>query len=126
MIEALFSQPNYLAAKQLLRGTALERVAIANNVANVETPNYHRLQLDHSFKQQLQNAVRTQQVPALENLPLSLEEDPNAVASRMDGNSVSLEQEMLQLMQNSVDHAFETQLLSGNLLRLRLAITGRS
>lgn len=125
MIDALFSQPNYLAAKQLLRGTALERVAIANNVANVETPHYHRMQLDQSFKQQLQDAVRSQQTTELENLPIHLEEDPNAVASRLDGNSVVLEEEMVQLMQNSVDHAFETQLLSGNLLRLRLAITGR-
>lgn len=126
MIDSLFSQPNYLATKQLLRGTAMERVAIANNVANVETPGYHRMQLNQSFKAQLQNAVRNQQTPELENLPLSLEEDPTAVASRLDGNSVNLEQEMLQLMQNSVDHAFETQLLSGNLLRMRLAITGRS
>lgn len=126
MIDSLFSQPNYVAAKQLLRGTAMERVAIANNVANVETPGYHRLQLDQSFKQQLQSAVRSQQVSGLENLPLHLVEDPNAVASRLDGNSVNLEQEMLHLMQNSVDHAFETQLLSGNLLRMRLAITGRS
>lgn len=126
MIDSLFSQPNYLATKQLLRGTAMERVAIANNVANVETPGYHRMQLNHSFKAQLQNAVRNQQAPELENLPLNLEEDPSAIASRLDGNSVNLEQEMLQLMQNSVDHAFETQLLSGNLLRMRLAITGRS
>lgn len=126
MIDSLFSQPNYVAAKQLLRGTAMERVAIANNVANVETPGYHRMQLDPSFKQQLQSAVRNQQATELDNLSLNLEEDPNAVASRLDGNSVNLEQEMLQLMQNSVDHAFETQLLSGNLLRMRLAITGRS
>lgn len=126
MIDALFNQPNYLAMKQMLQGTVAERTAIATNLANVETPNYHRLQLNSTFKQQLQEAVQSQDPAALDAISTHVEEDPNAVASRLDGNSVVLEKEMLHLMQNNVDHAFETQLLSGNLLRLRLAITGRS
>jgi hypothetical protein len=38
---------------------------------------------------------------------------------------VQLETELGHLQQNLVEHALETQLVTGNLLRLRLAITGR-
>jgi hypothetical protein len=33
---------------------------------------------------------------------------------------------MLQMNQNTVAHALETQLVSGALMRLRMAITGKS
>src|SRR5262245_21672041 len=88
MIEALFNQPNYLAAKQLLRATSLQHEAIANNLANVETPNYHRIQVSPTFKQELAQAVRSQDAGEIGSLALQLEEDPNAVASRLDGNNV--------------------------------------
>jgi flagellar basal-body rod protein FlgB len=55
----------------------------------------------------------------------SLTEDPTAVASNRDGNSVNLEQEMLAMNENSLAHALETQLISGSMLKLRMAITGR-
>jgi flagellar basal-body rod protein FlgB len=51
--------------------------------------------------------------------------DTTAVVSAGDGNTVQLENELLQLNQNTLAHSFETQLITGSLLRLRLAITGR-
>ena len=56
----------------------------------------------------------------------TLAADPTAVASSRDGNSVNFENEMLQLNQNVLAHAVETQLISSALMRLRLAITGKS
>jgi flagellar basal body rod protein FlgB len=50
----------------------------------------------------------------------------NAVASTRDGNTVRLEDEMLNLSQNTLQHAFETQMVSGALLKLRMAITGKA
>ena len=52
--------------------------------------------------------------------------DATAVSSKRDGNTVQLESELVQLNKNILAHALETQLISGNLLRLRLAITGRA
>jgi flagellar basal-body rod protein FlgB len=49
MIEALFSDSNYLAAKRMLDVTVLRHEAIASNLANVETPNYKRLDVSPSF-----------------------------------------------------------------------------
>jgi flagellar basal-body rod protein FlgB len=45
MIEALFNQPNYLAAKKTLDAVVLRQQAIANNIANLETPGYKRVDL---------------------------------------------------------------------------------
>ncbi|MCZ7637287.1 MAG: hypothetical protein M5U12_15395 [Verrucomicrobia bacterium] len=52
--------------------------------------------------------------------------DRTAIASNKDGNSVRLEHELVQLSQNYVQHALQNQLVTGNLLKLRLAITGRT
>jgi flagellar basal body rod protein FlgB len=49
-----------------------------------------------------------------------------AVASNRDGNSVNLEQEMLAMNENSLAHTLEAQLITGSMLKLRMAITGRS
>jgi len=51
--------------------------------------------------------------------------DTAAVLSAADGNTVQLENELMQLNQNTLAHSLETQLVTGSLLRLRLAITGR-
>lgn len=126
MIEALFNTPNFLAAKQMLQATEMQESAIASNMANALTPNYKRVQVNASFTDALHDAVRSQNPDQIKSLSATLEEDPTAVSSRLDGNNVTMEKEMLQLMQNSVDHAVEVQLLNGNLARLRLAITGRS
>ena len=49
MIEALFNQPNYLAANKALDAVVLREGAIANNIANLETPGYKRIDLAQSF-----------------------------------------------------------------------------
>ena len=126
MIDALFHQPNYLAAKQMMSGTVNERLAIQTNLANIETPRYQRLQISPAFQEQLQEALNSGDTTQLRSISPQLEEDTTSVSGRLDGNNVILEKEMMNLMKTSVDHAFETQLVTGNLLRLRLAITGRS
>lgn len=57
MIDALFNQNGYLAAKKMLDATAVRQDAIASNIANVETPGYKRLDLAPTFQAQLQQAV---------------------------------------------------------------------
>jgi flagellar basal body rod protein FlgB len=39
---------------------------------------------------------------------------------------VHLEEELMRMNQNAMTHALETQLVSGALAKMRLAITGRS
>ena len=126
MIQSLFNQSNYVVTKKLLDATVMRHQAIAGNLANVETPNYKRLDVSPSFQAQLVTAVKAGDSSRIASVAApSLTEDPTAVASNRDGNSVNLEQEMLAMNENSLAHALETQLISGSMLKLRMAITGR-
>jgi len=125
MIEALFNQPGYLAAKKALDATALRQEAIANNIANLETPGYKRIDLAPAFQSELERACASGDSQQIAALKPALAADPNAVPSGRDGNTVHLENELMQLNQNGVTHALETQLVSNMLARMRLAITGK-
>jgi len=126
MIDGLFSQTNYLAAKKLLDATVLRHEAIASNLANLETPGYQRLDVAPAFTAELQRALTTGQPAQLTAIQPKLAVDSQAVATNPNGNSVQLESELAQLQQNAMAHTLETQLITGSLLKLRLAITGRS
>ncbi len=126
MIDAIFSQPNYVAEKKLLDVSELRHQAIASNIANLETPNYRRIDVAPSFAVELQQAIASKDASQIASLQPQLEVDPTAVAANRDGNTVQLETELANLQQNTVEHSLETQLLTSSLLRLRMAITGRS
>jgi flagellar basal-body rod protein FlgB len=126
MIEALFNQPDYLAAKKSLDATVLRQQAIASNIANLETPGYKRLDIAPSFSAELQRACASGDPQEISSLQPEIAPDPNAVSNSRDGNTVDLEGEMMQLNQNFLTHSLETQLVSYSLMRLKMAITGKS
>jgi len=125
MINALFNQPNYLAIKKLLDGTVLRQEAIASNLANLETPNYKRIDVAPSFNVALSQALAAKNPAEINGVQPSLEVDAAAIAQNRDGSTVELETELMHLNKNALAHALETQLITGSLLRLRLAISGR-
>ncbi len=125
MISALFNQPGYLAAKKSLDAVALRQEAIANNIANLETPGYKRIDLAPGFQKELERACSSGNSQEIAALKPTLAADPTAVASGRDGNSVHLENELMALKRNGFTHTLETQLVINMLSRMRLAITGR-
>ena len=124
MIDALFNQPSYVAAKKELDAVALRQQAIASNIANLETPGYKRVDLADSFSTELQRACAAGDSQQIASLQPKLEVDPNAAAVSPDGNTVSLEDELLKMNENSLANTLETQLISNNLYRLKMAISG--
>jgi flagellar basal-body rod protein FlgB len=126
MIDALFSTTNYVATKKMLDATALRHEAIASNLANLETPGYKRIDLSTSFQNELQQALGTQDTEKIDSLTPSLSMDTTATTMSRDGNNVQLETELLNLSQNTMAHALETQLVSANMNKLRTAITGKT
>ena len=126
MVNAIFDQPTYQAAKSMLDVTVLRHEAISSNLANLETPNYKRIDVSPSFQAELKQAVAAGDTDRMAAMKPSLGVDYTATASNRDGNTVQMENELLQMNQNSMEHALETQLVTGSLLRLRLAITGHS
>ena len=124
MITALFNEANYAASKKMLDATVLRHEAIASNLANVETPNYKRVDLDPNFSTELKAATAAGDVQRMDALHPTEVLDPTAIAANRDGNTVQLEKELLAMNQNTLSHQFETQMISGHLLQLRLAISG--
>ena len=125
MIDALFNQPAYAAAKKMLDATVLRQEAIASNLSNLETPNYKRLDVAPSFEASLSRAVQSKDAAQIAGLQPSLAVDQSAVSGRSDGNTVTLESEMLKLNQNTFEDELETQMVGYSLAQLRLAITGK-
>lgn len=125
MIGTLFNQPGYLTAKKMLDAVELRQEAIANNIANLETPGYHRVDLAPAFQTQLERACASGDSGQIAGLKPTLAFDSSAVPGSRDGNTVHLENELMQLNQNSTTHAFETQVIGNMLSRMRLAITGK-
>ncbi|MFO1486975.1 MAG: flagellar basal body rod protein FlgB [Verrucomicrobiota bacterium] len=125
MIDALFNQPNYLAAKKTLDVVALRQEAIASNIANLETPGYKRVDIAPTFQAELDRACSSGDAQQLSTLKPTLAVDPNAIASGRDGNTVSMERELMLMSQNTITNALETQLVSGTFAKLRMAITGK-
>ena len=126
MIDGIFSQPEYVAAKKMLDVSALRHEAIASNLANLETPNYKRLDVAPNFEAQLQQAVAGQDVTQMANLQPQLAVDANAISSRSDGNTVQLESEMMKLAQNTLENQVESQMVTSSFLKLKMAISGKA
>lgn len=126
MIEALFNQPNYLTAKKTLDAVALRSAAIGNNLANLETPGYKRMDLAPAFESELARACSAHDGRQISSLTPTLAVDATVKSASKDGNTVHLESELMKMNQNAMTHTLETQLVTGMLQRMRLAITGHA
>src|ERR1022692_1511778 len=115
MIEALFNTPNYMAAKKTLDAVALRQEAIASNIANLETPGYQRVDIAPTFQVELNRACAAGDPQQLDALKPVLAPDPTATPNSKDGNTVSLEKELMLMSQNTLTSALETQLVSSML-----------
>jgi len=126
MIEALFNQPEMLAAQKTLDAVALRQEALASNVANAETPGYKRIDLSTNFQSDLARACASGDSQQISDLQPALAPDATATTTSPDGNNVNLENEMLQMNQNTLLHTLETQIVSYQLSKMRMAVTGKS
>jgi len=104
MIDPIFQTDNYQLARKLLDVASQRQEAIASNMANAETPGYHRIDVAPDFERQLKEQVAAggfaRGVDALRPV---LAEDPNARSLRPDGNNVEIERELLAMNRNAVE-----------------------
>ncbi len=126
MIDALFNQPGYLGAKRMLDAAVLRHDAIAANIANAETPRYRRVDIAPAFRTELQSAIASQDTARLRSMSPQIVADTRALPINRDGNTVDLEHEVAQLSQNALEYSVETRLVTAALMKLRMAITGKS
>ena len=122
MIDGMFASANYQGVKKMLDATVLRQEAIASNLANIETPNYKRVDVTSAFATQLTQAIESGGVKSMRQLKPTISVDETAVAQNRDGNSVQLEKELTYLQKNMVAHHLQTQMITGSLTKLRSAI----
>ncbi len=127
MIDPIFQTDNYQLARKLLDATALRQEAIATNIANAETPGFRRIDLAPDFATQLKARMAAGDfAKTADSISPHLSVDPMARTVRPDGNSVELEHELMAMNRNAVEYDYLSEIVSNNLKRLKIAITGRS
>lgn len=113
---------------------------IANNIANVNTPNYKRQ--DIQFEEILGAALKQEnggsiegmitnpghmainQTPSIENVShVVITEDSTYM--RNDGNNVDIEHEMSENAENNIRYQFATNKISGSFALLKSVIRGK-
>ena len=100
MIDGLFASANYQGVKKMLDATVLRQEAIASNLANIETPNYKRVDVAPAFATELSRAIAGGGVSNVQQLKPTVSVDQSAVAQNRDGNTVQLEKELTHLQKN--------------------------
>lgn len=103
---------------QVLNAAGLRHRVIAQNVANVNTPGYRRLEV--SFEADLAKAIAH---------PGGGAAAPKVVVAdgpeRVDGNTVDIDREMNDLTKNALLYQAAAQVLASRVATLRTAIAGR-
>lgn len=126
MIDPVFQSDNYQLARKLLDASVMRQEAIASNIANVDTPGYHRLDLAADFATQLRSCLQSGNPTAMASINPSIAEDPNARSVRPDGNGVEMETELLAMNRNSVDYDYLTEIVSRDIKQMKIAISGNA
>jgi flagellar basal-body rod protein FlgB len=106
---------------RLLDVASLRHRAIAQNVANVNTPAYKRL--DVTFDRALERALAGGDATGLEHARARVVEDPRG-PERADGNNVDINIEMAQLDRNTLIYRTLAQILAFRAGTVRSIITG--
>jgi len=105
---------------QVLDASALRHRVIAQNVANVNTPGYKRLEL--AFEGELAKALRAPAGDTAAVRPTVIQTD---APERVDGNTVDIDREMSEVAKNGLLYQAMSQILASRLGSLRSAISGR-
>lgn len=107
------------ALKAALRGLDVRQRAIANNVANVETPNFRAQSV--SFEDALRGAIAGGE--DVGNVLPSTSE--SRAPTRLNGNNVSLDMEILAQSETELRTKLVVQAMNAKYALLRAAITGQ-
>lgn len=106
---------------QLLNASSLRHRVIAQNVANVNTPGYRRLEV--AFEADLAKALAPPGGAAGAHVK------PQVVVAdgpeRVDGNTVDIDREMNDLTKNALLYQAAAQIVTSRVGSLRAAISGR-
>ncbi|TFD33067.1 flagellar basal body rod protein FlgB [Cryobacterium cryoconiti] len=110
----MFQSVTATAIVSALDGLALRQRTIANNIANVNTPNYQAKRV--AFEEALAKSVEAGSGSTVATTASSLE------PTRLDGNNVNLDTETLSNIDTVLRYQFATQAANGPFTSLRSAM----
>jgi flagellar basal-body rod protein FlgB len=102
-----------------IRAESLRQKAIANNIANLETPGYRRL--DVKFGELLAKALDSSGPVDLSELEPKLHR-PKQTPTKSNGNDVNLEAEVGQMIKNTLRYKAYIRLLNKKCSQMELAM----
>jgi len=113
----------------------LRNEAIAQNLANVDTPGYKRKTV--SFEEHLDKALgsgiegkRTHErhIPIgktnVDTVPIYIKTDNSSLSIRQDGNNVDIDNEMAQMAKNTLKYNLLIQSINSGFNRIKSVISG--
>jgi flagellar basal-body rod protein FlgB len=107
-----------LALEQALAGASARQQILANNIANANTPNFTRSDLD--FQAQLANAMAAGP-QALQGLAFSPQKD-NSGPADANGNNVDIDTEMSDMAQNALEYESIAEVVNARMKMIQTAI----
>jgi flagellar basal-body rod protein FlgB len=110
----VFESVTSVALESALDGLAMRQRAIANNIANVNTPGYQAQRV--AFEDALAASVRNGDGRAAATTASSLE------PTRLDGSNVNMDTETLSNIDTVLRYQFATQAASGTFNGIRTAL----
>jgi len=102
-----------------IKAETLRQKAIANNIANLETPGYRRI--DVKFEELLARCLRSSKEFDLSEVEAQIYQ-PKQTPVKSNGNDVNLEIEVGQMIKNTLRHKAYIRLLSKKYNQIELAI----
>lgn len=102
-----------------IQAEALRQKAITNNIANLETPDYRRV--DVKFEELLAKSMDSKGQAELKEISPQIYQ-PKETAINSKGNDVSLESEIGEMVKNTLRHTAYIRLLNKKYNQIDLAI----
>ena len=106
---------------RLVSATDQRQQVISHNIANVNTPNFKRLELD--FEAELAKEIK-RGVGAGGSAATPVVKQTPGLTTRADGNNVDIDQEIGQLNKNALLQQVYLQLLGTEMSQMRRAMEG--
>lgn len=124
MASEMFSDIASTVLSKTLDAAAARQKAIANNIANVETPGYKRsyVSFENELRSALEQSSRSSIRKGLSELTPTRKTD-TVSPEQANGNNVSIDAEIADLAKTQLNHKAATVLLEAKIGMLRAAIT---
>ena len=108
--------------EKMLDVSSIKHKVIANNIANVNTPGYKKMEV--SFSDQLEKAVNENAMNKFDTLQpkIVISKEDTSETVRNDGNNVDMDKEVSSLVKNTLSYNIYTQLLSKKFEGIKSAI----